>query len=223
VTVVGLGAVGSYAVEGLARCGVGRLRIVDFDKIQKTNLNRHLWALSSTLGEPKAKLGRKRVLDINPKCKVEALGLFAMEDSFDTFLDEPPDLLVDAIDSLNPKIRLLKACDQRGIRVVSAMGAALCTNPFSIARAPLYQTRGCPLAYRVRKRLRKESLSREILCVYSPEKRRDRFTGPTSEDRILDRGRTRNKLGSLSTVTGAFGLALAHCAIEILCGGFDSK
>jgi tRNA A37 threonylcarbamoyladenosine dehydratase len=224
VTVIGLGAVGSYTVEALARAGVGRLRLVDFDVIKPTNINRHIYALHSTMGKHKVALGRQRIHDINPDCKVEALELFAADDSMDRIFSETPNLVIDAIDSMTPKAQVLAACQRRGIPVISSMGAAMRTDPFKIKTADLFDTKGCPLAQNMRQKLRKEKVGRGIFCVYSDETKRRAFAPPeiAEAEMTFDRGRKRNKLGSLPTITGIFGLVVAHCAIEYLCGGYKN-
>lgn len=227
VTVIGLGAVGSYAAEALARAGVGELRLVDFDKIKPSNLNRHLWALDSTIGRLKSDLARERLHGINRACKVEALELFASAETIDRILDNKPDIVVDAIDSLNPKAQVLLACQKSGIPVISSMGAATRVDPFSIRSADLLDTRCCPLAKKLRIKLKKEGIGRGILCIYSDELRNVGAVdtvNAASEDEYK-RGRKRSKLGSLPTITGIFGLVVAHKAIEMICGGFhkDAK
>jgi len=107
IAVIGLGAVGGYAVEGLARAGIGRLTLVDFDTIQPSNINRQLHALDSTIGKSKPIAVRDRVLDINPRCQVKAIELFADRENILAVINEQPDILIDAIDSLNPKTQLL--------------------------------------------------------------------------------------------------------------------
>lgn len=222
VTVIGLGAVGSYAVEALARAGVGRLRLVDFDRIKPSNLNRHILALHSTMGSSKAGLAAERVRDINPSCEVEGLDLFAAAESLDRILDPRPDLVVDAIDSMNPKAQLLAACYRKKVAVISSMGAATRVNPLAIRTADLFDTKFCPLARRLRSMLKEEGVGRGIMCVYSEEPRN--LAAVDVENRAAEddykRGRKRSKLGSLPTITGIFGLTLAHSALEMLCGGF---
>ncbi|MBN2453112.1 MAG: tRNA threonylcarbamoyladenosine dehydratase [Candidatus Omnitrophica bacterium] len=223
VTVIGLGAVGGYCVEALARAGIGRMRLVDFDSIKATNMNRHILALKSTIGRPKALLARKRVLAINPLCEAEALNIFASEETLDAILGNNPDLVIDAIDSLNPKAQLLKACRKKGIPVISSMGAATRTDPLAVRIGDLFDTTHCPLAKRLRMKLKKEDIGRGITCVYSAERRNLSAIGEDSLSGEDDyrRGRKRSKLGSLPTITAIFGLTIAHKAIEILCGGFD--
>lgn len=227
VVVIGLGAVGGYAVEGLARAGVGSLRLFDFDTIQPSNINRQILALESTLYQPKAKVAAERVRAINPNCLVEAQEVFADQETLATILDPVPDLVIDAIDSLNPKIQLLSEVYKRGIPLLSSMGAALRTDPGKIAVGDIAESRGCPLAKRVRKRLRRVGIETGIRCVFSTEKVTFTYTPPVSDPNVPpaniyeNRGRKRVILGSLPTLTGIFGLILANEAILYLSGGSE--
>lgn len=220
VTVAGLGAVGSYAVEGLARAGVGRLRLVDFDIVKPSNINRQLYALDSTVGQPKAELAGQRVRDINPDCAVEALRCFIHRETMEAVLGGPPDLLIDAIDSLAPKVELLAAASQRGIPIISSMGAARRQDATLIRTGPLAQAQACPLARVVRKRLRRLGVAVDFTCVYSLERPAalPRNEGEPEPD-FLERGRRRQPLGSLPTITGIYGLMAAHEALRRLLGG----
>jgi tRNA A37 threonylcarbamoyladenosine dehydratase len=218
VVVVGLGAVGSYAVEGLARAGVGRMRLADFDVIKPSNINRQLYALGSTLGKSKVSVAAGRVLDINPHCRVEPLDLFASSETFDEILEGGPDLVIDAIDSLGPKTHLIAEALKRGLGLVSSMGAALRMDPGAIRVGPLTGTRGCPLAARLKYRLKKQNAPLDFTCVYSLESvaelRKARQADP--EAGPYERGRQRAALGSLPTITGIFGLTMANTAIKML-------
>ncbi|MDD2805156.1 MAG: tRNA threonylcarbamoyladenosine dehydratase [Elusimicrobiales bacterium] len=220
VTVVGLGAVGSYAVEGLARSGVGRLRLVDFDVVRASNINRQLYALGSTLGRHKADLAAERVLDINPHCRVEKLNLFADEATFPAILEGKPDLVIDAIDSLGPKAGLIAATVKSGLPLLASMGAALRTDPAAVRVGPIREVIGCPLAAKVRNLLRKSGTHLDFTCVYSLEPvgelRKRRQVDPETE--FHEQGRRRAALGSLPTLTGIFGLTLANAAIKLLAG-----
>ncbi|MDD2464981.1 MAG: tRNA threonylcarbamoyladenosine dehydratase [Desulfobulbus sp.] len=215
VVVVGLGAVGGYVVEGLARSGIGRLRLVDFDVITRSNINRQILALESTLDRAKCEVAEERVRLINPSCRVEGMRAFADEETLHTILEPRPDMVIDAIDSLGPKVLLLRTAHQLGIPTLSSMGAALRTDPGKIAFADLAQTRGCPLARRVRQRLRKYGIEQGIGCVYSSEPVDFTYAGPERDDTAPGewRGCPRNVLGSLPTLTGIFGLTLANQAI----------
>ena len=217
VTIVGLGAVGGYAAEGLARAGVGRLRLVDFDTIQVSNINRQLLALENSLGRMKVEVAGERIKQINPNCHVEPLACFAAEETLGEILSPEPDVLIDAIDSLNPKIQLLVGAHQRGIKTYSSMGAALRTDPGKIQTGDVMRSNHCPLAKHVRSRLRRQGVEGGIECVYSTERVTYDYQGPEETDipasKYEDRGRKRNVLGSLPTITGIFGLMLANSAL----------
>ncbi len=223
VVVAGLGAVGSYAVEGLARSGVGNLRIVDMDTVKKSNINRQLYALESTLGRNKTEAARERIKDINPRCRVETLNLFVHHDTMEEVLKEPVSFVIDAIDSLNPKVELLTSAYKRNLPVVSSMGAALRTDALKIKTGDIFSTHSCPLAKMVRKRLRNRGVGYGIHCVYSTEK--VTFEYKKSEGNTMDegpeykRGRERRALGSLSTIPGIYGLILANMVIDGLTRG----
>ena len=221
VTVIGLGAVGSYAVEGLARAGVGSLRLVDFDRVTASNINRQLYALHSTVGRTKVSVALERVRDINPDCRAEAAELFAASENFEEAVGPSPDLVVDAIDSFTPKTSLIEFCWKKGIPVFSSMGAALRTDPFSIRWGDLFDTSGCPLSLKLRKALRKRGVGRGVMCVSSVEPVRTLAPEAGGEadsgDLPFERGRRRRPLGSLPTLTAIFGMVLAQKAIEFLC------
>lgn len=220
VCVVGLGAVGSYATEALARAGVGRLRLVDHDVVQGTNLNRQLLALHSTLGRKKVEVARERVLDIHPGCGVEPMDLFVHAETLDRVLEGPPDVLVDAIDGYTPKMLLLEGAVGAGIPVVSAMGAARKTDPMALRVGDLSETRICPLARMIRKNLRKRGIASGIRCVFSVQEPEDILDPgePLPDEPSFRRGRERRPIGSLSTLTGIFGLTAANEALGILLG-----
>ncbi|MDD2236761.1 MAG: tRNA threonylcarbamoyladenosine dehydratase [Kiritimatiellae bacterium] len=222
VTVVGLGAVGSFAVEALARSGIGHLRLIDFDVIHESNINRQLYALPSTIGEPKIELALKRVQSIHPDCEVRAESLFITEETAPQTLCDAPDILLDAIDSVNPKTCLLQAALEARCHVISAMGAATRTDPTLVRIADISETYNCPLAKFIRKRLRRRGIERGIRCVFSIE--------PPSKDAVseetdhapgevrseLGRGRPRNTLGSYCAIPAIFGLTAAQDAINTL-------
>ncbi len=217
VVVAGLGAVGSYAVEALARSGIGNLRLADMDTLKKSNINRQLYALESTLGSPKAAEAAKRVRDINSSCSVYPMQIFVHADTLENLLEEPVDFVIDAIDSLNPKIELLETAYKRKIPVVSSMGAALRTDISKIKTADIFDTRSCPLAKLVRKRLRNRGVGRGISCVYSTETVTFTYSEPSENNREgaeYERGRKRRILGSLPTIPGIYGLMLAHLVIR---------
>lgn len=219
VAVVGLGAVGGYALEALARTGVGRLTVIDFDTIQPTNINRQILALESTLGRSKVAAAADRISDINPSCRVEPLDLFIDDSTVEEIFSRRPDIIVDAIDSMNPKVQLLRACYLSGIPTLSSMGAALRKDPLAIRVGDLSESNHCPLAKRIRKRLRKDNIVSGITCVYSTEKVDFDYRQeiePAQIETGMDRGRKRNTLGSLPTITAIFGLVLANEVIRLL-------
>lgn len=218
VTVCGLGAVGSFAVEALARTGIGSLRLVDFDKIASSNLNRQLFALYSTLGQEKVHLAAARVKDIAPACKVEALNVFLDEDSFPRVLDDCPDILLDAIDGLNSKVQLIRAVLARNIPLVSSMGAASKWHSASIETADLAETHHCPLARLVRRRLHRFGIEGGFTCVFSAEPATVNEAPEDEIPREQTRGRIRMPMGSLVHVTGSFGLRMAEAAILKILG-----
>ncbi len=221
VVVIGLGAVGSYTVEGLARAGIGHLRLVDFDTIQPSNINRQLYALESTVNRLKSDVAEERVRDINPDCEVESLSVFVHTDTMEEiFAGMQPDFVVDAIDSLTPKVELMAYLMEREIPFISSMGAALRTDPTKIQIGPLRKVEGDPLARMVKKRFRKRNLSMKCKCVYSSEdisSVRRACLGEPEPSTIERKGRVRNVLGSMPTITGIFGLTIANYVIhEIL-------
>ena len=226
VLVAGLGAVGSYAVEGLVRAGVGHLRLADFDVLRPSNLNRQLYALESTLGRPKVEVAAERVRDIAPDCLVETRRVFVDAETAPALLDGPPDAVVDAIDSFAPKVAFLRAAAGAGVFVVSSMGAATRTDPTAVRVGDLSETEACPLARRLRKQLRRLGVERGIRCVYSTEPPRTTARPLDSaareeppEEETLRRGRPRAPLGSLSCLTGIFGLMAANEVILHLARG----
>lgn len=213
VCVIGLGAVGGYAVEGLARAGVGGLRLVDFDVIRESNINRQVFALRSTLGRLKAEVAAERVLDINPDAKVETCVDFASAGSMAALLSGV-DVLVDAVDSLTPKVDIIQAGALAGVPVYSALGAATRLDAGAVAFGPLFSAKGCPLGRLVRKRLRRRGIADgDLWCVFSDEDRNlsaVREPEDNPEEAEYSRGRARKVLGSLPGITGLFGLRLAH-------------
>lgn len=241
VLVAGLGAVGSYAVEALARSGVGRFRLVDFDDVQPSNINRQLFATWETIGRPKADVAKERIAAINPTAQVETRQILINDKTLPSlFADDwasPPDFVVDAIDSLGPKVALIAEVTRRGLPSISSMGAALRFDASLVRVGRLTDVSHCPLSAQVRKRLRRFDINTDVVrCVYSPEPIRDRMRAATSGSDGLERvapaapldastvdsppGRPRNSLGSLPTIVGIFGLTLAHETISALIDGF---
>lgn len=226
VVIFGLGAVGGYVAEALARSGVGWLRVVDFDVVQRSNCNRQLLALRSTVGRAKVEVAAERLLDINPDLVVDPVQEFAHAETMDTLLSDEPEVIIDAIDSLNPKVEVILAGHKREIPVYSSLGAATRVNADRVQFGPLFAAKGCPLGRLVRKRLRKRGVSEgDLWCVYSDEaKNPDAVSAPRQEGNgetieEYQRGRVRSTLGSMATVTGLFGLRLGHEVVLRLADG----
>jgi tRNA A37 threonylcarbamoyladenosine dehydratase len=168
VIVIGLGGVGSYAAEALARCGVGRLCLVDNDVVAPSNINRQLYALQSTVGGYKASLAQQRVKDINPDCEASACFCRAGAATAEQLFEGGYDFAIEAIDDVEGKIAVVKGAQKRRVPVISAMGAANKTDPTMLRYADIYKTQICPLAKAVRRRCRDEGIA-ELMCVYSLE------------------------------------------------------
>ena len=224
VMIVGLGAVGGYALEGLARAGVGHLILVDFDVIEPTNINRQILALSSTLGQAKTDAARNRVNDINPACQIVTRNLFVKNDNLDDILNLKPDFVIDAIDALNPKCALIEELWRRQIPFISAMGAALKQDSSKIVYGRLSNTKNCALAKFVRKRLKRRNVDlSQIWCVSSTEQAAypdsALFMDEDSAAPLNTGGRPRHTMGSLPTITAIFGLTAANEAIKRITEG----
>jgi len=212
VLIVGCGAVGGYAIEALARAGIGQLTIVDFDDVSESNINRQILALDSTVGQKKVRVAQRRIMDINPDCRVQALDMMVGADTVQQIIDLKPDFVIDAIDSLNSKVALIEVLQKEGIPFISSMGAALRTNPADIQITSCKKTMNCPLAFFVRKRLRHRDVDLNFPVVYSKELTHvDCFA--KADEPNQKGGRVRNQLGSLPTITGIFGLMCAHYVI----------
>lgn len=217
VAVFGLGGVGSAAAEQLCRAGVGGLMLVDFDVVREGNLNRQVLALRSTLGRPKAEVMAERLADIEPACGVEARVEFFAADSLAAFGLERFDYVLDCIDSLNPKVQLLHACVVRSLPVITAAGAAAKTDPVGVKVSDLFQTRNCPLARHVRRRLRGLGVREGIPAVHSEEHPR-KIKGAEPEEDFFQRGRARAPVGSISYLPPLFGCVMAGWVVRSLLG-----
>ncbi len=219
VTIVGLGAVGSYALEAIARLGVGHLRLVDFDVVKPSNFNRQLLAIEPNLDRKKIDVARERVLSINPNCRVETFERFMAEDTFGEVFASPTDIVVDAVDSLNAKVNFLVELHKHKLPVVSSMGAGWKQDPMLIRSRDISHTEMCPLACRIRRRLRKRGIQSGVQCIFSLEAPHTPKTEIPEEPNFLPRGRDRKPLGSLSFLTGMFGLWVAREVFTHLISG----
>lgn len=168
VAVFGVGGVGSYTVEALARSGIGALDLIDSDKFEITNLNRQLYALHSTIGQYKVDVAKQRIADINPDCKVTTYKIFYLPKTSSKFDFSQYDYIVDAIDTVSGKIALIVAANQANVPIISAMGAGNKLNPQDFEIADIYKTSVCPLAKVMRKELNKRGIN-SLKVVYSKE------------------------------------------------------
>ena len=217
VTMFGLGGVGSFAVEALARAGVGHLRLVDHDVVGPSNLTRQLFALRSTLGHPTAEVAAARVRDINPDCEVDPRVAFIHTDTLPGLLTPQPDVMVDAIDSMACKVALLRAAHESGIPVITAMGAGGRLDSSQLLVGDLVDTRMCPLAARVRKELRKVGITEGIRCVYSLEPADNkRAADPADIEPHRGPGRQRRPVGTISYMPAIVGLKVAEEVLRML-------
>ncbi|HSH70519.1 MAG TPA: tRNA threonylcarbamoyladenosine dehydratase [Deferrisomatales bacterium] len=217
VAVIGLGGVGSAAAEQLCRAGVGHLTLVDFDAVRESNLNRQLFALRSTLGRPKAEVAAERLADIDPGCVVDArVAFFAADTAADLAL-AGQDHVLDCIDSLNPKAQLIHHCVKGGVPVITSTGAAAKTDPSGVTVRDLFETRNCPLARHLRRRLRNLGITAGVPAVHSPAVPQ-KAKGREPEEDLLPRGRPRIPLGSISYVPVLFGCLMAGHVVQHLLG-----
>ncbi|KIY21115.1 MULTISPECIES: tRNA threonylcarbamoyladenosine dehydratase [Mesobacillus] len=169
VAVLGIGGVGSFAAEALARSGIGKLILIDKDDVDITNINRQLIALLSTVGKQKVEVMRDRIMDINPDCEVVALKMFYTEKTYEEIFGYNLDFIVDASDTISYKIHLIKEAINRGIPMISSMGAANKMDPTRFQIADIFKTHTDPLAKVIRTRLRKEGVKKGIPVVFSDE------------------------------------------------------
>ena len=215
VCVVGCGAVGGFAVEALARAGIGHLSLIDFDTVGISNINRQILALHSTLNQKKVDVAKARISDIAPEIKVDTYDLLINQKTVQTLVDLKPDFVVDAIDSLNPKVCLIETLVKNKIPFVSCMGAALKTKPNLIQVEKMKKTKNDPLAAFIRKYLRRRGIDLNFSVVYSPELVQDKSKLALPES-VPEKGRTRHQMGSLPTITGIFGLTCAQVVLDYL-------
>lgn len=169
VAVFGIGGVGGYAVEALARSGVGKLDLIDNDTVALSNLNRQIIATHKTLGKYKVDVAAERIAEINPQCQVKTFKTFYLPDNKHEFDFKQYDYIIDAIDTVTGKIGLVMAANEAEIPIISAMGAGNKVNPAAFEVADIYQTSVCPLAHIMRKELRRRGIER-LKVVYSREK-----------------------------------------------------
>ncbi len=216
VAVVGLGGVGSHAAVSLARNGVGGLIVVDSDVITESSLNRSPFACPSDVGRPKAELLARHLASACPGTVVVPLVLFLDQENTGAVLDRGPGLVIDSIDSLNPKVALLAACVTGGTPVVSSMGASRRMDPSKIVVDDISKTSVCPLARKVRSYLGRRGIRTGIRCVFSTEVPPVEAGPPDDSEMLERRGRIRRRLPGIGPLPGIFGYACAAEALRLL-------
>jgi len=211
VLVVGLGGVGAYAAESLCRAGIGELTIVDGDTLHPSNKNRQLAALESNMGRPKAEVIGERLKEINPKLKLHIIQDFIKDDKMIGILDKPYDYVVDAIDTLSPKVYLIYHSLQKKLKIVSSLGSGARLDPTKIRITDLSKSYNCRLGFILRKRLRKLGVQKGFKVVFSEEKADD-------EAIIVDEPGENKKstVGTISYMPPIYGCMCASVVIRDL-------
>lgn len=213
ILVVGLGGVGAYAAEMLVRAGVAKMTIADADTVSQSNINRQLVALTSTIGKDKATVLADRLKDINPQLTLRIVSKYIRDEATDQLLDSDRfDYIVDCIDTLSPKVNLIKGALDRGIKVVSSMGAGAKTNPELIEIKDIGDSHHCPLAHMLRKRLHKVGIRTGFRVVFSPEEVRE------GAMIIAEETNKKSNVGTISYIPAVFGCYCASVVIRDLIG-----
>ena len=209
VRVVGLGGVGAYAAEMLVRSGIGRMTIADADVVSESNINRQLIALHSTVGRAKSEVLAERLRDINPDIELRVVTDYIKDEKTYEILDsEPFDYVVDAIDTLSPKLALILGALERGYPIVSSMGAGAKADPTRVEVADISKTHHCPLAHMLRKRLHKVGVRRGFKAVFSAEE-------PIEGAMVLcEEQNHKSQVGTVSYMPATFGIACASAVIR---------
>jgi tRNA threonylcarbamoyladenosine dehydratase len=211
VLIVGLGGVGGYAAEAIARAGIGKVTIVDGDTVDPTNRNRQIQALSTTHGLNKATLMQERMLAINPAIDIHAIDSFQDPGQLIELLSKPYDYVIDAIDSVSPKLFMLQTAKQYNQRIVSSMGAGGKMDPVLLDVVDISQTHTCPFAQYIRKRLRKIGINKGIKAVYSTE-----LPAKYSVMHTDGTNYKKSAYGTISYLPAMFGLTCASVVIRDL-------
>lgn len=212
VLIIGLGGVGGFAAEMLVRAGIGRLTLVDADIVQPSNINRQLVATSSTIGRPKVEVLAERLRDINPEVSLELVAEFVKDENLDELLDRHPyHFVIDAIDSLTPKVNLIVGAKRRGLPLVSSMGAGAKSDPAQIHQSDLSKSYSCTLARALRKRLRKLGVTKGVPVVFSTE-----LPDPAAVKEITGEQCKRSTAGTVSYMPALFGCQIAAYVIRHL-------
>lgn len=212
VAVFGLGGVGSYVVEGLARAGVGNFILIDNDDVDITNINRQIIATTKTIGKDKVEVAKQRILDINPKTNIEIKKEFFTLDSED-FFDDTIDYIIDAIDTVSSKIEIIKRANLHNIKIISCMGTGNKLEPTKFEVTDINKTTVCPLAKIIRKELRKTNI-KKLKVLYSKEE----SIKPNYDNSKIEEKTEKNVPGSISFVPSVAGLIIAGEVIKDIIG-----
>ncbi len=212
VLIVGVGGVGAYAAEMICRAGVGNITIVDADTVQPSNINRQLPATHSAIGRPKAEVLAERFKDINPELNLNVLPVYLKDEAIPQLLDSNDfDFIIDAIDTIAPKCYLIYNALQRGIKIVSSMGAGAKKDITQVKFADLWETYHCGLSKAVRKRLQKMGMKRKLPVVFSTEQ-----ADPNAVLLIDDEKNKKSTTGTVSYMPAVFGCYLAEYVLRKL-------
>lgn len=206
VAVFGVGGVGGFVCEALARSGTGKLTLIDGDTVAKSNINRQIIALESTVGKHKAEVMKERILDINPNAEVDALNIFLNSETVSTIDFTQFDYIVDAVDDIKAKVLLAKLAEENRIPIIAAMGAGNKTDPTKFEVSDIFKTSVCPLARIMRHELKKTGI-KKLKVVYSKET-------PKNPPYRIEGEKT---VGSLSFVPSVMGLIIAGEVIKDIC------
>jgi tRNA A37 threonylcarbamoyladenosine dehydratase len=218
VMVVGLGGVGSYAAEFIARAGIGEMTIIDGDVVDPTNRNRQLPALATNHGQSKAVIMEERLRAINPELKLHVIREFINPEMVLDHLEAMPDYIIDAIDSITPKITFIKTAYEHKLKLVSSMGAGAKLDPTKLQVVDISKTYNCPFAQQIRKNLKNHGIYKGIKVVFSPE-------DPIKESLMLTDGKNFKKsaYGTISYLPAVFGATAASVVIRDLIKAFGEK
>ena len=208
VLVVGLGGVGAYAAEMIARAGIGRMTIVDGDTVSNSNINRQLPALHSQVGKPKTEVMAARLRDINPDIDLTVVSEFIRDERMVQLLENKYDYVVDAIDTLSPKVFLIYHSIQRGLPIISSMGSGGKTDPTKLQIADISKTFNCKLARSIRKRLHRKGIDKGLTVVFSTE-----LTDKAAVVEVDDEENKKSTVGTISYMPALFGI---YCASKVI-------
>jgi len=215
VAIVGLGGVGSHAACALVRNGVGAVRLVDFDTVTASSLNRHAVATPSDVGRSKVQVLAEALARMDPSIRIDGRQAFFAQETRATLLEAPLSFVIDAIDSVGPKVELLSACVEMGLPVISCLGAAGRIRGDYVQQADIFDSHTCPLARMIRKRLHQVGIHAAIPAIFTPEVPCAPLP-PDENDPFLPRGRRRRQLPSVGVVPGIAGYAAAGYVLRTL-------